>query len=67
MVEGKLEQDTTYDKARISIMKSTKIYKKAGEKLIASQFKDLQVIPKPISMKGTRAKTISGIIHKIPE
>ncbi|GIP32088.1 DUF3221 domain-containing protein [Paenibacillus sp. J2TS4] len=41
-VEGKLEQDTSYDKAGISIRKSTKIYKKAGGKLVAAHFKDLQ-------------------------
>ncbi|MCX7745834.1 MAG: YobA family protein [Clostridia bacterium] len=41
MVEGKVESDTIYDKARVGIDKGTKIYTgNAGQKLSASELKE---------------------------
>ena len=41
MVEGKLESDTVYDKARVAIDKGTKILKgSTGEKLAAGDLKE---------------------------
>jgi beta-N-acetylhexosaminidase len=49
LVEGKVEKDTSYDKASITILKTTKLEKQVGKEIMPATFADLKVGAKVIA------------------